>query len=129
MKRSFSLVVCLAAAIAGACTTASALGGEAEGSPEPALSSLLRERRDPPLVSAYDALQEIPGYARLLKQTTVPLFIVRLDGALIGDIEVLKRIPATDIRQMRLITETQSAANAVTVQIVVTTTARSRGSR
>lgn len=115
-------------AVAGACATSRpALAGGESRFATPSLSSVSRQRlADAPLMSAYDALQLMPAYARRINETPIPRFVLHLDGGFSTDIQILKSIPSPDVREMRVIGENRSLAGGNAIELVVNTIAGAR---
>ena len=88
----------------------------------PSMLSVPRERLERmTLLTAYDALTLIPGFVRRVKESPTPHYTLWLDGTFTINIEILKLVRATDVREMRMLDENRSMANGGAINLVVTT--------
>ena len=88
----------------------------------PSLSAVPRERLEKmTYLTAYDALPLIPGFTRRVKQSENPHFNLWLDGTFTTEIEILKLVRATEVREMRMIGENRTLVDEGRIELVVRT--------
>lgn len=86
------------------------------------LTSVPRDRLEKmTYLSAYDALPLIPGFARRVRKSENPHYNLWLDGTFTTEIEILKLVRASEVREMRMIGENRTLVDDGTIELVVRT--------
>ena len=71
--------------------------------------------------TGFDALRLLPAYLARADRRPAPRFVAIIDGTRTSDLELLKSIPATDLFEIRIISERQTVTSRGDVEIIVTT--------
>jgi hypothetical protein len=72
-------------------------------------------------LTGFDALRVMPDYFARANRSPAPRFMVILDGTCTSDVDLLNSILATDLFEIRIISESQTVASGGDVEIIVTT--------
>jgi hypothetical protein len=72
-------------------------------------------------LTGFDALRLMPDYFSRANRSPAPRFVLIIDGTRTSDVEMLKSIPATDLFEIRIISESQTVASGGDVEIIATT--------
>ena len=123
------LALCLALSAAGACTSSAPYGfHRATAAPFPSRDFLGEvEISNAHASTAYDAIDRLrPGFIRWQRTATASeRRLVYVDGTLMGGVEWLQTMPATDLHEVRLLTPLTSSGryplNNAAGAIVITT--------
>jgi hypothetical protein len=117
-----SVAAAVVVALTVACAPSVFVSGRG-ATPAPSSHSLIaaeRLRRMPGL-TGFDALQLLPDYYGRANRRPAPRFMLTIDGARTSDVELLKTIPATDLFEIRIVSESQTLVSGGDVEIIVTT--------
>jgi hypothetical protein len=71
--------------------------------------------------TGFDALRLLPAYLSRANRSPAPRFVLIIDGTRTSDLELLKSIPATDLFEICIISESQTVTSRGDVEIIVTT--------
>jgi len=130
MKRAIgSIVAAVVLALTVACTPPSVSVSGRDATPSPSSHSMIAadQLRKMPGLTAFDALRMMPDYFGRANRKPAPRFMLIIDGARTTDVELLKTIPATEIFEIRIVSESQTVASGGDVEIIVTTIAGRKG--
>jgi hypothetical protein len=81
----------------------------------------VEQLRQMPGVTALDALRTMPGYTARVGEVGAPHFTLILDGLRAKDLGVLSSIRATDLFEIRILSESQANGSFGGAEIIVTT--------
>jgi hypothetical protein len=123
-----SVAAAVVVALTVACSPNVFVSGR-DATPSPSSHSLIAAERlrKMPGLTGFDALRMLPDYLGRANRRPAPRFMLIIDGAHTSEVELLKTILATDLFEIRIVTESQTVISGGDVEIIVTTLGGRRG--